>query len=127
MEGYAKIAQLMGSHGELAILRRFGRLNFQNLLYMQARLTHLEKDLNDLAQADKAEPDRSYYSKDWWSLARSRCDNEKKQWKKVLQIRKALKEYSTNSSVTICPRTIQRQTSIKSIKYSWLSTKSYYA
>lgn len=95
MEGYAKIAYLMSHHNELAILRRFSRLNLQNLLYMQAELTYLEKDLDQLSQNDQAESSRALYSRDWWSLAESENgDSEKEQWKKVVEIRGKLKEYS---------------------------------
>jgi hypothetical protein len=42
MEGYPKIAQLMSQHGGLAIFRKCGSMNIQNLLYIQAELTYLE-------------------------------------------------------------------------------------
>jgi hypothetical protein len=45
MEGYAKVAHLMGTHGEFGIFRRFQTLNMQNLLYLQAEITHLEAEL----------------------------------------------------------------------------------
>lgn len=97
-EGYAKIAHTMNHHGELAIFRRFGKLNLQNLLYLQAELTHLEKDLDELVERDKLDTSREFYTKDWWSLAES-SDNEEdqEQWDKVLQIREKLKEYSKSS------------------------------
>lgn len=102
MEGYAKIANLMGHHQELAIFRRFNVLNFQNLLYLQAKLTYLEDDLRKLARCDAAEPSRRFYSKEWWSLARTRGNGtERAQWKKILQIRKTLREYSTIISLVI--------------------------
>lgn len=94
MEGYAKIASLMSHHRELAIFRRFGTFNLQNLLYLQAELTHLEKDLKELAEKDQADPNRLFYTKYWYSLAHSEDDEEKEQWEKVLQIREKLTEYS---------------------------------
>lgn len=99
MDGYPKIAHLMAHHPELAILRRFRALNSQNLLYLQAKLTHLEEELEELAQKDDADPSRTFYKRDWWSLAKSRGNgSEKGQWKKVLQIRKTLNVYSTSIS-----------------------------
>ena len=87
----------MSHHGELAIFKRFSRLNLQNLLYLQAELTHLEADLNVLAERDLADPNRSTYAGDWWYLAHYEApDDEKDQWDKVLQIREKLKEYSTH-------------------------------
>lgn len=64
MQGYAKIADLMGHHSLLAIFRRFGRLNVQNVLYLQAKLTHLEEDLERLVHHDQDEPGREFYTKD---------------------------------------------------------------
>ena len=56
---------------------------------------HMEEDLKELAESDLADPNRVMYSKDWWSLAEDEeTDSEKKQWRKVVQIREALKEYS---------------------------------
>lgn len=99
MDGYPKIAHLMGRHPELAILRRFRTLNNQNLLYLQAKLTHLEEEVEELAQKDDADPRGKNYKRDWWSLARSRGNNtNKRQWKKVLQIRKTLNVYSASFS-----------------------------
>jgi len=94
MEGYSKIASLMSHHDELAIFRRFGTLNLQNLLYLQAELTHLEEDLRKIVANDQAHPGRQFHTKYWYSLAHSENDEEKEQWDKVLQIRETLKEYS---------------------------------
>jgi hypothetical protein len=99
-EGYAKIATLMSHHDELAIFRRFSRLNLQTLLYLQAELTHLEADLKQLSIRDQADQNRAVYSKYWWYLAQSEDDHDdKQQWNKVLQIREKLKEYSTKIPV----------------------------
>jgi hypothetical protein len=43
VNGYPKLARHMGASPEIAIFRRFGALNAQNLLYLQAELVHLEK------------------------------------------------------------------------------------
>jgi hypothetical protein len=45
MDGYAKVALLMSRHNEYGIVRRFGELNFKNLLYLQAELVELEAQL----------------------------------------------------------------------------------
>lgn len=101
MEGYAKLASLMGPHPEVAILRRFGALNAQNLLYLQAELVALEDDLRAIAAEDSAsdDPDRAIYSRDWYTLSKSKsrtADGEDagRQWQTVLCIREKLKEYS---------------------------------
>jgi hypothetical protein len=97
-EGYAKIAPFMGRHGDLTIFRRFNRLNLQNLLYLQAQFTHMEKDLDELVERDKTDTSRVFYTRDWWALAESSEDKEgQEQWEKVVQIRETLKEYSNTS------------------------------
>ena len=67
----------------------------QNLLYLQAELTHQEKDLDELVERDKTDSNRGLYTMDWWSLAESSDDEEgREQWEKVLEIRATLKQYS---------------------------------
>jgi hypothetical protein len=101
-EGYSKIATLMSCHGEFAIFRRFSKLNFQNLLYLQAELTHLEADLKEVAVRDQADPNRAIYSKYWWYLAQSEENHDdREQWEKVIQIGEKLKEYSKSRFFSI--------------------------
>jgi hypothetical protein len=98
MNGYSKLASLMGSHPELAIFRRFGTLNAQNLLYLQAELVHLERKLQRCVASDIASghADRIIYDRHWQSLTESgsRPDGDPEQWETALKIRKLLKEYS---------------------------------
>jgi hypothetical protein len=98
MEGYAKLAALMGDHPEVAIFRRFGAVNAQNLLYLQAELTHLELKLRKYAKEDanSRHHKRVLYSTDWQTLSESIIvpDNDDKQWNTILTIRERLREYS---------------------------------
>src|SRR5271156_5469960 len=74
MEGYAKIASRVAAHPELGIYRRFGALNAQNILYLQAELHELEQELQQYAAEDAAaanDETRKRYSRDWYSLAES--------------------------------------------------------
>jgi hypothetical protein len=99
--GYAEMSGLMGKSPEFAIFRRFGALNAQNLLYLQAELTGLEKKLKEHELDDQCSDTgfRSVYSRDWETLASS-CDlhsgaeNDPKQWQTFMAIRAKLKEYS---------------------------------
>lgn len=94
-EGHAKIAKLMSETSELAIFRRFSKLNLQNLLYLQAELMHLESNLKDLADRDHSTPNRELYCRNWWYLAQNDEEHDdREQWDKWLQIREKLKEYS---------------------------------
>jgi len=87
---------MMGSHTELAIFRRFGAINAQNVLYLQAELVHLELQLREHAREDENSnhPKRTLFSLDWQRLSESSADSDDKQWKTILRIREVLKEYS---------------------------------
>lgn len=96
--GHAKVATLMSHHHEAAIFRKFSKLNYQNLLYLQAELIHLESNLKGLADRDGEDPNRQQYCKDWWFLAQNEDEHDdREQWEKFLQIREKLKEYSIPS------------------------------
>lgn len=104
MEGYARVTELMASHEEFAILRQFKALNYQNLLYLQAELTHLEEELRELAYKDASRPGRVFFARDWWSLARTRGRDARRQWKKVLKVRRQLNENSSyHSPICLLP------------------------
>ncbi len=94
MEGYAKLAQLMANQDEFAILRRFRVLNMQNLLYLQADLTHDEAELVELANRDARNGDRQFHMKDWWSLSQGGEEDGREQWEKFLEMRDKLEKYS---------------------------------
>ncbi|KAF4626805.1 hypothetical protein G7Y89_g11347 [Cudoniella acicularis] len=93
MEGHAKVAKLMSRHPELAIVRRFGQLNIQNLLYLQAELVHLEAEHRQLAEQDQSKSETADHAKDWFALSQSDV-GDAGQWEKLLEIRAKLKEYN---------------------------------
>ena len=98
IDGYPKLAEHMGSAPEISIFRRFEALNRQNLLYLQAELTALERELRNLevesATCDATDP-RSQYSRDWeWMNMTDKNSNMNPQWLLFLRIRATLKEYS---------------------------------
>jgi hypothetical protein len=93
MEGYARIATLMGRSPELGIFRGFKMLNAQNLLYLQAELTQLEIDLGKLRENDRAAG--KLYHQNWYYLSKSKRESGgDAQWQKALEIRVKLEEYS---------------------------------
>ncbi|MCJ1437533.1 hypothetical protein MMC27_006920 [Xylographa pallens] len=72
----------------------------QNLLYLQAELTHLESELDRLAKADidqgnSGDQIKSWYTRNWIILGNVYGNTGNKQWQKMLQIRKKLKEYNS--------------------------------
>ena len=95
-EGYAAIARYFDKDSGEPILRRFGSLSVQNLLYMQAELFHLERELQAIAKEDaeaseKPRQDFPYSSLD---LQGSLETVNSFQWKKMLEIRFKLESYS---------------------------------
>ena len=97
MNGYPRIAKLMGGDSEFAIFRRFSVLNAHNLLYLQAELVFLEAELHTIAEADDRASNRESrrdFASDWWALSHPEVPEDREQWDKVLEIRAKLKEYS---------------------------------
>jgi hypothetical protein len=97
MKGYNKIAALMGRYPESAIICQFSELNIQNILYLQAELLGLQKDLRELEDANdrSLDPERCSFSRNWDALSSAKKeDRSDEQWKLGLSIRNKLKEYS---------------------------------
>jgi len=94
--GYPKLAGKMELQPEISVFRRFGALNSRNLLYLQAEITTLEKDLLDSETRDSLNQTggKMYYARDWGSLSESSNDGDTEQLELVMKIRGLLKEYS---------------------------------
>ncbi|KAH7548991.1 hypothetical protein J3E72DRAFT_410348 [Bipolaris maydis] len=94
--GYPKLAAQMEILPELSMFRRFGALNAQNLLYMQAELAYLEKKLRERQQIDANDPSgkRSAYALNWFWLKGSENTDAGEQQALILRIRQVLKEYN---------------------------------
>ena len=101
---YSRLAELMGEYPDLAIYRKFNRLDALNLLFYQAELVYLEEDLRLQAALDRLSGDsaRQNYSRNWWLLHQgikdgsNNVDDEKcdQQWQIFLKIRVVLEKYS---------------------------------
>ena len=96
-KGYDKLATLMAHDPGMAIYRRFANLNAKNLLYLQAELCYVQNDLDFLIEDDGKDPDKESYPFSVWDV---KNDEHGLQWKKVLEARKLLKEYSTFFSIS---------------------------
>lgn len=98
VNGYSRLASLMGPNPELAIFRRFTILNAHTLLLLQAELVYLENKLQKCVEADNASghDDRKIYDRDWQSLFESDTmpDGSTDQLKTLMRIRSVVKEYS---------------------------------
>lgn len=97
MGSYPKLSDLMGSWPDFAIFRRFGSLNAQNLLFLQAEITHLENELAEVrAREERNENEKGIIAqRSWYELSQENDDGEPcEQWGIVQDIRQKLKEYS---------------------------------
>ena len=96
VHGYPRLAGKIEIRPEFAIFRRFGALNAENLLYLQAELTDLENSLRQQQKVDSesGHPRKSIYSRSWYPLSISAKHGDTTQLDIVLEIRKKLKAYS---------------------------------
>lgn len=97
--GYDRLASFMGFLPEVAIFHRFAALNAKNILYLQAELLSLERQLTIAAEDDarSTSPRRQAYSRQWFSMSHSdgQPDGNPRQWRTFMKIRRALDEYNT--------------------------------
>lgn len=94
--GYPRLASLMSLRPGTMILRRFHALNARNLLYMQAELCALEKQLLTVEKGDAANKtgQAHLYSRDFEWLQNSSEKQDHSQIDLILTIRARLKDYS---------------------------------
>ncbi len=93
--GYPKMADFVGLEPQLAIFKRFGSLNAENLLYMQAEIAGLEEDLRLIVDQDAStsnDKENRNFSVSWRTL--QEAGSESLQYRKRMEIREKLKEYS---------------------------------
>jgi hypothetical protein len=90
MHGYHRIAEYMSSHGEVAILRRFSRLNILNLLYLQADIVRLEHRLFEIVEQNT----NITSAKDWYELCTSPEDTDRLQLSLTLELQEKLDNFS---------------------------------
>lgn len=100
---YPGLAKVMGPHNDLALYRKFADLNARNLLYMQAEIMLLERELWTIAFVDQhsKDADRESYSQRAEKMIRSSGGDGGRQWDKVIEIREKLKGYSKYSRMRL--------------------------
>ncbi|OAK97991.1 hypothetical protein IQ06DRAFT_357127 [Phaeosphaeriaceae sp. SRC1lsM3a] len=94
--GYPKLAARIEIQPQLSIYRRFGALNAQNILYLQAQLIDLETKLRTQQSRDDTNPQgkKALYAKTWYRLENSASDGDTKQLDLVLKTRQVLSEFN---------------------------------
>jgi hypothetical protein len=90
MQGYHRVAEYMNAHAEVAIFRRFTRLNLLNLLYLQADITRLEQRLFEVVN----ENTNIETARDWYELCRSLEDQDQVQLMLTQELQGKLDQYS---------------------------------
>ena len=104
VDGYSKLAELYGQKPEVAIFKRFGRLNAENLLFLQAELLLLEQELKEIIAEDLRSENEQVrlYARSFWAMEHySQHGGDSLQWLKRIEIKKKLKEYSTLSTILV--------------------------
>lgn len=94
LNGYDKAVQRYLEHPRGALVRKFLSLQIKNILYYQAELDHLEKDLNDCIHRAPANASLPQHTIDlqtsWWDL---HITESSEQWELFKKIRSTLTEY----------------------------------
>ncbi|THC88902.1 hypothetical protein EYZ11_011646 [Aspergillus tanneri] len=92
----------MATFGDMAIFRTFRELNMLNLLSLQAELTELHIQFQDICHEDdtSSDPSDQVYSSYFHSLRGSRNTPNNEQLEMLLRIRQKLRE--DNEAITSC-------------------------
>ncbi|KAL8799166.1 MAG: hypothetical protein Q9182_006103 [Xanthomendoza sp. 2 TL-2023] len=95
MGDYTKLASMMATHSEVAILRRFDALNLKRLLYMQAELVHLEVGLRKIEEENKnsTDPAEASFAYSVFDLKESVYTDKGRQWKKFQEVQEKVQAY----------------------------------
>jgi hypothetical protein len=93
--GYPALARVMVYPG-MSMFKKFAELNMRNLLYMQAEILDLERELHIVAGMDNTSSQESVkeFATSALALRSSAEGGNGSQWELVLQIREKLKKYS---------------------------------
>jgi hypothetical protein len=100
---YPRLSEFMGLWPEVAIFRRFGALNSQNLLFLQAEIAHLERELKVIREREEKREDEKglLAQRSWFELSQETEDGEPcPQWAVIQEIRSKLSEYSMSSMLS---------------------------
>lgn len=104
VDGWPTVAKMMTTKPEFGNLCRFSDLNMKSLLYYQAELFQLRKELHEHEYTDYRTgeqegigPGTFFWRAD--CLIASKDDANHEQWDVIVKIRKVLKEYSKFSRI----------------------------
>jgi len=94
--GYPRLSERMGVKPETLIFRKFVALNARMLLYMQAELAILEKDLHgtEISDREEAKGNKHHYATSYMRLLHSPQDGDPYQLELLANISSKLEKYS---------------------------------
>ena len=104
LQGYDALAELFGRHPSLGVFRLFKELNAANLLDLQAEILNLRRDLQVFTHGkddSSACTECDYQTPSVYHMKesdRQSCPYHERIWRKKLEIREKLKEYSMSPS-----------------------------
>ena len=97
--GWANVAELMGCKPEMAIFRRFRKLNYLRLLEMQSHLAKKEENYEGWRTLYASCPATQSYQVNWEALDESLDSETSDQVHAWREVRDMLPRYSTNSLI----------------------------
>lgn len=94
--GYPRLSEHIALKPETGIYRRFDALNARHILYLQAELCILEKQLQKQEVDDKKNPrgKRSLYARDYQTMLEEPYDEDKPQLELIAKMHEKLSRYS---------------------------------
>lgn len=101
MGNYPKMAEFLSRWRDMNIFRRFGALQAQRILFLQAELAHLEDQLNDIreeeyrnASEDPEKREESELQSQYWRALHD-AGEDSEEYIILQEISEKLTEYST--------------------------------
>jgi hypothetical protein len=97
--GYPRLAERIAVKPETGIYRRFDALNARHILYLQAELILMEKELRELEVRDNNSKggNRSRYAMDYKSMLEEPSSEDRLQLELLKKIQKKLRQYSQSA------------------------------
>jgi hypothetical protein len=100
--GYQQLSSFMVEE-KYGLFREFQELAYEDLLYQQSELVHLERDICLIVKHDREngrDNEEKLYSLDWRRLSTSeQRGSPSKHWAKRLEVRNKLRGYRTLNSL----------------------------
>jgi hypothetical protein len=91
---YTGLSEFMSFYPDCTIFRRFDQGNVENLLYMQAEIVHLQRQLQLVREKQDSRGEYNLATRSWFDLEQEGSTEAALHLNLVLRRREKLKEYS---------------------------------